>query len=159
MFNRVKWKLVSIKFTCEKTERSMKRFFGWAMLIIVYLAMLVACASSNENVTPVSTLSVEMSEFKFTPTAMVVFAGREITLNLSNKGAVEHEFSILKKGASAQIPFDREKQAVDILFTYKLGANKTGIFKFSLPEAGEYPVICAIQGHMEAGMVATLTAK
>lgn len=137
----------------------MKRLLGWGIILILFSIMVAGCGGSDESAAPVTTLSVEMSEFKFSPAAMVVVAGQEITINLSNNGAVEHDFSILKKGISAKTPFDREKQAGDILFQTKLGANQSGTFKFTLPEAGEYQVICGIQGHMESGMVAKLTAK
>ena len=137
----------------------MKRFFVLGIFLVLFSILLAGCGGSEDNMTPVSSLSVEMSEFKFNPAAMVVFAGQEITLNLSNTGGVEHDFIILKKSAAAKIPFDSEKQAADILFDFKLESKGNGQFKFTLPEAGEYQVVCGVQGHMEAGMVATLTAK
>jgi len=137
----------------------MKKNFGFGVFLFVCMVLLVACGNVEESKPPVSSISIEMSEFKFSPADIVVFAGQEISLNLSNNGAVEHDFSILKKGASAQIPFDREKQAADILFEARLGANKSGQYKFILPDAGEYQVICGIQGHVEAGMVGKMTAK
>jgi len=135
----------------------MKRFLLLLLACTVFPLILTACGGSDSG-KPVSSLSVEMSEFKFSPGSMTVFAGQPISLKLTNSGAVEHEFTILKKGSVAAIPFDREKQAADILAEYKLGANKSETYQFVLPETGEYSVICAIQGHMEAGMVAKLTA-
>jgi uncharacterized cupredoxin-like copper-binding protein len=99
-----------------------------------------------------------MSEFKFTPSEMTVFSGQETTLELKNSGAVEHDFTILKKGVAAKSPFDREKQAGDILTEFKLGTGKDETFKFTLPEPGEYALICVVPGHMEAGMVGKVTA-
>jgi uncharacterized cupredoxin-like copper-binding protein len=89
---------------------------------------------------------------------MTVFSGQETTLDLKNNGAVEHKFTILKKGVVAQTPFDREKQAGDILAEFTLNAGKSDTFKFILPEPGGYTIICNIPGHMEAGMVGKLTA-
>jgi uncharacterized cupredoxin-like copper-binding protein len=140
-------------------EEGMKRHLVCLVLILIATIILVACGESQVSMEPVNAISVEMNEFKFSPPVMVVFAGKEISLNLSNNGAVEHEFSILKKGSTAQIPFDREKQKADILFEARLGAKNDGLYKFILPEPGEYQVICGIQGHMESGMIATLTAK
>jgi len=137
----------------------MRKFFSRFVIISFLSLMLAACGGAVQDIAPATSLSVEMSEFKFSPASMLVVAGQEITLDLRNDGAIEHEFTILKKGVTAQIPFDREKQAADILVEYTLGANKNAQFKFTLPDAGEYQVICGIQGHMEAGMVATLTAK
>ena len=135
----------------------MKKFLILGVASLLLAAVLTGCGGSDSS-KPSKSISVEMSEFKFTPTSMTVFANQEISLDLKNNGAVEHEFTILKKGSVASIPFDSEKQAADILFHFKLGANQAGAYKFLLPEAGEYPVICAIQGHMESGMVAKLTA-
>jgi uncharacterized cupredoxin-like copper-binding protein len=135
----------------------MKNLVIFAMLILALSAILSACGGSAPAV-PVSFLSVEMSEFKFSPATMTVFVGKEISLNLKNNGAIEHEFAILKKGIVAQIPFDREKQAADILADYRLGPQKSETYTFTLPEAGEYQVICSISGHMESGMTAKLTA-
>lgn len=137
----------------------MKKNIVLGGLLALLSILLAACAGSGANSAPVTSISVEMSEFKFSPSDLVVAAGQEITLNLSNDGAVEHDFRILKKGVKASTPFDPEKQAADILFEARLGAGKSDKFTFTLPEAGEYQVICGIQGHMEAGMVAKITAK
>jgi len=135
----------------------MKRFLLLLMAGIVFGLIMTACGGSDPG-KPVSSLTVEMSEFKFSPSSMTVFARQSISLKLTNSGAVEHEFTILKKDSMATIPFDPEKQAGDILAKFKLGANQSETYQFVLPEAGEYRVICAIQGHMEAGMLAKLTA-
>jgi uncharacterized cupredoxin-like copper-binding protein len=137
----------------------MKTIFFWKhLMIILVMVMITACGSSAAAV-PVTALSVEMSEFKFDPADFAVFAGKEVSLTLKNTGGVDHEFTILKKGVLAQIPFDREKQGKDILAEFKIGAKQSGEFKFTLPEAGEYQVICSIQGHMEAGMTGKITAQ
>jgi uncharacterized cupredoxin-like copper-binding protein len=135
----------------------MKKLLSLGMIYLISAILLTGCGGSDLS-KPVSSLSVEMSEFKFTPTSMTVFANQEINLHLSNTGAVEHDFTILKKGKAAATPFDREKQAADILIDFKLGANQNGDYKFTLPEPGDYTVICAIQGHMESGMVARISA-
>lgn len=134
----------------------MKKSFNIFVLGIALSLAMAGCSSGPGK--PSKSLNIEMSEFKFDPTNMVVYAGQEIILNLTNNGAIEHDFTILKKDAKASIPFDKEKQAADILVEYKLGAGKTASFTFILPEAGDYSVICGIQGHMESGMVAKITA-
>jgi uncharacterized cupredoxin-like copper-binding protein len=128
------------------------------VFVLVFSVMLSACGGSGSSSAPAASISIEMTEFMFTPKEMTVFSGKETTLELKNSGAVEHDFTILKKGAAAKIPFDREKQAADILAEFKLGTGKSDTFKFSLPEPGEYEIICNIPGHVEAGMVGKLTA-
>ena len=129
-----------------------------AFTLILLLAIFLGACSTQEARQPVAALSVEMNEFKFEPSTMTVLAGKEISLALKNTGAVEHDFTILKKGQQASVPFDRDKQAADILADYKLAANQTGNYKFTPPEAGEYIVVCSIQGHLESGMSAKITA-
>ena len=135
----------------------MRRLVSFLFALLIPLFSLTACGAPDAS-KPVTSLSVEMSEFKFVPDTMTVFANQEIILRLTNTGAVEHDLTILKKGKVALTPFDHEKQAADILIDFKLAANQTGNYKFTLPEAGDYSVICAIQGHLESGMTAKLTA-
>ena len=135
----------------------MRKFPNCFFVLFLFLFFLTACGASDAS-KPVSSLSIEMSEFKFEPTVMTVYSNQEISLTLKNTGAVDHDLTILKKGKTASIPFDREKQAGDILADFRLSANQTGNYKFTLPEAGEYTIICAIQGHLESGMTAKITA-
>jgi uncharacterized cupredoxin-like copper-binding protein len=130
-----------------------KKIFAFAL---VFSVILSACGGGSGA--PAANISVEMTEFIFTPKEMTAFSGRETMLELKNSGSIEHKLTILKKGAVASPPFDREKQAGDILVEFTLNAGKSDTFKFSLPEPGEYAIICNIPGHMEAGMVGKLTA-
>jgi uncharacterized cupredoxin-like copper-binding protein len=128
-----------------------KKIFVFAL---VFSVILSACGrSGGAGGAPAAKLSIEMTEFMFNPKDLTVYSGQEITLELENSGAVEHDFTILKKGALAKTPFDREKQAGDILAEFRLGAGKSDTFKFTLPEPGEYEIICNIPGHVEAGMI------
>ena len=131
-----------------------KKFFVFALMFSIILS---ACGGAGGSGAPATSISIEMTEFMFTPKEITVFSGQETTLELKNSGAVEHKFTILKKGVVAKTPFDREKQAGDILAEFTLGAGKSDTFKFTLPEPGEYAIICNIPGHMEAGMVGKLT--
>ena len=135
----------------------MRKCFPILTFLLILAFFMTACDASNTG-KPTTALSVEMSEFKFEPTSMTVFANQPISLTLRNTGAVEHDLTILKKGKVAATPFDREKQAADILVDFKLASNQTGNYQFTLPEPGDYQVICAVQGHLESGMVAKISA-
>lgn len=126
---------------------------------LLFLVILSACGGSGgAGGAPAASLSVEMTEFMFTPKEMSAYSGQETTLELKNNGSIEHKLTILKKGALAQTPFDPEKQAGDILAEFTLNAGKSDTYKFTLPEPGDYAIICNIPGHMEAGMVGKLIA-
>lgn len=129
------------------------------VLLFVFSLLLGACGNAGASAEPVTTLDVEMTEFMFAPATYIVPAGQEITLNLSNDGAIVHEFLVLKLGVSVKVPFDHDARAEDILFQAKLNPGNVETFTLILPEPGEYEVLCAVPGHIEAGMLGSITAK
>jgi len=67
----------------------------WIAILIVPL--LTGCASQNSALEqPVETVryTIEMSEFVFSPNTIDVKVGQEVTLELVNTGALEHELMI-----------------------------------------------------------------
>jgi len=134
-----------------------KKAFVFALLGLILSLILAACGGQGAAAS--TTLNVEMSEFMFKPKDLAAPVGQEITLNLKNEGAIEHDFVILKKGATAATPFKVEAQKEDLLFEARLMAGQAGAYTFTLPEAGDYEVICSVPGHLEAGMKAKLSAR
>ena len=135
----------------------MKRFFVFVLMALILLFMILACGGQGSSAVS-TTQNVEMTEFMFTPAEMAVPVGKELTLNLKNNGSVEHDFVILKKGIIAVLPFDAQAQKGDIFFEARLDAGKSETYTFTLPEAGDYEIICSVPGHLEAGMKAKLSA-
>jgi uncharacterized cupredoxin-like copper-binding protein len=131
----------------------MKRIL--VVAVIVLTLTLTACGSSNK-----ATLNVTATDTGYDSKTYTVPAGAEVTLNLTNNGAIEHEFAILKLGEHVTPPFG-EKDEDKIL--WELDGVQPGTSKsdtFTAPtEPGEYDVICGIPGHIELGMVATLIVK
>lgn len=130
-----------------------------AALIVLALALsltLAACGGGQPSGASTNP-KVEMSDFVFSPTELTVPAGAEITLELSNKGTVEHELVIMKQGTEATAPFDEDDEG-NIYWEAELEAGESEAFTFTAPsEPGEYQIVCGIPGHLEAGMVGTLT--
>ena len=122
--------------------------------ILFFLIMgLTACSSSGK---PHTTYDVLTSEFLFSPSEFIVPAGQEITLNLTNNGAVVHDFTIFKLGTDAGDHFDEEDQ-VNVYWDVEVQPGQSETATFTAPtEPGEYVVTCGIQGHLEAGMSAKL---
>jgi uncharacterized cupredoxin-like copper-binding protein len=123
------------------------------LLFAVFAAILAACGGSAG---PATELTVDMTDLMFNPANLEATAG-QINLNLSNSGAVEHNFLVLKPGATYTSSTDVKLE--DILFETKLAAGESRQFSLTLAEAGEYPVICTVPGHLEAGMVGKLVVK
>lgn len=121
------------------------------MLSLFFIAALILTGCGKKNV-----LNVDMVEFTFSPTEFKVPAGQEVTLNLTNSGAVLHQFVIMKLGTTATIPFDDDDLA-NVYWEQEVepGASKT--VTFTAPsEPGEYEVVCKSGGHLENGMKAKL---
>lgn len=100
--------------------------------------------------------TVSASEFAFDPSDLNLAAGQEVTVQLDNAGAVEHNFTVLKAGeeitSEDQFSEDMVLGAVD-----NTAAGESNSASFTL-EPGTYQAICTIPGHFAAGMNATITA-
>jgi uncharacterized cupredoxin-like copper-binding protein len=123
-------------------------------VVFVLALMLTACGSNK------TTLNVTATDEGYDSSTYTVPAGKEVTLNMTNKGVLEHEFAILKLGEHVTPPFG-EKDEDKILWELDgVEAGTTKSATFTAPtEAGEYDVICGIPGHIEKGMIATLIVK
>lgn len=130
----------------------MKRNLVVAMFVLALT--LTACGSNKV------TLNVTATDTGYDSTTYTVPAGKEVLLNLTNNGVLQHEFAILKKGEHVTPPFG-EKDEDKILWELDgVEAGKTKSGTFTAPtEPGEYDVICGIPGHIELGMIATLIVK
>src|SRR5581483_5305429 len=82
-----------------------------------------------------ASVDVTATEFKFTPNRLELAGPGELTINLANKGSVEHDLTVDGVGAV--------KAAA--------GGTAKGVLKFDKP--GTYTFYCSIPGHKEAGMV------
>lgn len=123
------------------------------LVVLLSVLVLAACGAPA----PSTTLDLEMSEFIFEPAEVVVPAGQEVTLNVSNAGAVEHEFVIMKLGTTVGADFGDEDEE-NIYWEVEVLAGDSTTVTFTAPsEPGEYQIVCGIEGHFVAGMVGSMT--
>jgi uncharacterized cupredoxin-like copper-binding protein len=86
---------------------------------------------------------VSMTEMSFSVPELVVPANSEITINLTNSGVSEHNFTVTELNAtSGNVP-----------------PGETRTFTFNSGAPGEYQFFCSIPGHKEAGMVGKLIVQ
>lgn len=121
-----------------------------SVFVMLMASILSACGGSSGGNT---TINATLTDFKFDPAEWTVPAGKEITLKLTNNGAVEHDWVLMAKPvtppASAGSP--------DEIFMADVPAGQNATVKFTAPSApGEYQVICTVPGHLEAGMAGKL---
>ncbi|MEJ5224889.1 MAG: cupredoxin domain-containing protein [Anaerolineales bacterium] len=130
-----------------------KNLFLFALVLSLSL-FLAACGGAGSSAD--TSIKVDMVEFMFTPDTYTVPAGQEITIELKNSGAIEHEFVIMKFGTEVSQPFDDDDEP-NIYWEHEVPAGQTETVTFTAPtEPGTYQVVCGIAGHMEAGMVGKL---
>ena len=114
--------------------------------LLALAAVLTACGPKK------IVLEIEMKEFTFIPDTFTVPAGTEVTLNLTNSGALEHEWVIMIYGKEATIPFNEDDEA-NIFWEHELDAGAEASVTFTSPsQPGEYQVVCGTPGHLEQGM-------
>ena len=126
----------------------MKRYFALAVVAFGLSIGLVACGGSG----PSTNLKVDMMEFMFNPADLTIPAGQEITLELSNNGAVMHDFVIMKHGTDVGTDFSDDDKP-NVYWDAELEPGTSRTYTFTAPsEPGEYQIVCGVAGHFQAGM-------
>ena len=122
----------------------MHRSIGLIALVTAALmaTSLAACGGGATPSPEPPSVSMEASEFAFSPNKISGTAGQTLTIKLANKGTIEHDFTI---------------DALNVKLL--VGVGKTGETTTPVLAAGTYDFYCAIPGHKEAGMVGTLEVK
>lgn len=72
-----------------------------------------------------------------------------------NDGTIQHEWAILKKGRT----ISAQKQFTEDAVLTEIEAINAGLHTAqdtTIRDPGDYMVICALHGHLDAGMVGTL---
>ena len=132
-----------------------RKVFTGVVLVLALSLMLTACGASNK-----ATLNVTATDTGYDSKTYSVPAGAEVTLNMTNNGAVEHEFAILKLGEHITPPFGEKDKGKIFWELDGVAAGTTKSDTFTAPtDPGEYDVVCGIPGHIELGMTAALIVK
>lgn len=84
-------------------------------------------------------LLVSMHAMSFTPTRLVLPAGKRVGLLLTNSAMDEHSFDVDSQNIHVQVP-----------------GGSTGIAIVQVPASGQLPFRCAVPGHTEAGMTGVI---
>jgi plastocyanin len=124
-------------------------------VIVVFVLGLTLTACGPKQVT----LNVTANDQSYDSSTYTVPAGAEVTVNLTNTGALAHVFDILKLGEHVTPPYkptDQDKILWELVA--KTGETQSGTFT-APTEPGEYDIICRVPGHMQLGMTATLIVE
>lgn len=130
----------------------MKRILIFLTLTLSLL--LTSCGGASKSGS--TKLDVTLTDFQFSPNQFTVPAGKEISLNISNTGAVVHNFVIMKKGQSAGTEFTNVDEA-NVYWQVELAPGGSTQTSFTAPsDPGDYEVVCKTPGHLQAGMTAKM---
>jgi uncharacterized cupredoxin-like copper-binding protein len=139
----------------EKEESMNKKSLTIRSLVFVIIVLALALAACGKS-GPSTRINFTMTDFAFTPNEFSVPAGQEITLHVTHKGTVEHDFIVMKHGTDAGEMFDEEDK-VNVFWEVDLQPGDSKTVRFTAPEQpGTYQVICGMMGHMQSGMVGKL---
>ena len=105
-------------------------------------------------------LTIDLSEFAFTPKEFTLTAGQPYEIKVINVGDVKHEFTAEEFFGSVAF-----RKAEDASAEFKAPAPREvevfagkAIELYLIPtRAGTYKLVCEIEGHFEAGMFGTIT--
>jgi len=138
-------------------------------MAMVAASVLAACGSddtgSSDSAEPATDaggggateLTIVGTDFAFDPSSADIAADTDVTVTLQNDGAIAHQLSVLEAGVTvaSEADFD-EGTVVATIDEIDGGADASTTVNLA---AGSYQVICAVVGHLDAGMEATLNVQ
>lgn len=108
------------------------------------------------------TQALEMSDLKYSTTALSAKAGEVVEVTLTNKGSIAHDFSIVKWPGEKAVRVEG-KDTEGATGKYEVHAHlmskQTAAVRLKVPAPGTYEYFCTVPGHKEAGMKGTLTVQ
>jgi len=137
-----------------------KQTFNAVTLLLLALAVLVlaACGGDAASADEAAAVTIEVAQNDIyfgdspdnveNPPSWTVPAGAQVTVELTNNGALQHNWAIVEPGAEVPVPVDPETAGDILLYdTGLVDPGSTATATFTAPEAGEYLVICTVAGH------------
>jgi plastocyanin len=144
---------------------------GWPRTVgAILAATLLLAACTGDNAVPVddapdgpeaergeSRIQTVATEYRFEPDAWTVPAAEEVTVELVNEGAVEHDWVVLERGV--EVTRDSDFHEDDVLWRLAADAGDRVLGTFVIDQSGSYQIVCTVRGraaHFVAGMVGVL---
>jgi uncharacterized cupredoxin-like copper-binding protein len=105
------------------------------------------------------TFSLTMVDIDFEPDEFSFAAGDVVEFDVTNDGAMLHDFTIDEIDADVDATGDASLVDHDADVHVELGPGGSGQFRLRVHESGTYEFYCAVPCHREAGMVGTLNVE
>jgi uncharacterized cupredoxin-like copper-binding protein len=135
----------------------------WKRLLLAFVSLILLSACAAQPSEPATDIGVEMTDFAYNPSSIIVPAGEPVTLRLKNIGNIEHDFVVEKIDAITKVIQDSgsdahhahgEEQNYDLHVSANTG--DTSVIQLTVSEPGTYQIFCSVEGHKEAGMIGEL---
>ena len=129
-------------------------------LSVVFAVLLTSCGGAAK---PTTELTLDATDFAYSPLSITVPVDQPVLLTLKNSGYLEHDFVIEKIDVETKVIQDSGSDAhhahgaesnYDLHFSAQVG--ETSVIQFTVSEPGTYQFFCSVAGHKEAGMVGEL---
>ena len=137
-----------------------------SFLILAVAALLYGCQTAPE---PVTELTIEATDFSYSPASITVPAGQPVTLTINNIGEAEHDFvienidvtDVVEAGNASAEHNMHDMQGMGGDYDLHVSTQKggTSILQFTALEPGTYRFFCTVAGHLEAGMIGELIVE
>lgn len=144
--------------------------FVRSLLMIIALSALAACGEAQKDTTTGGTTGAALTvdtasgvENKFVPPTINASAG-EVNVTFNNKGAVPHNWTLVKQGEEDKAAAEAQTAAPDYKYAGALAQTKTLVGGANQDltvklDPGTYAYLCTFPGHYQLGMKGTLTVK
>ena len=141
--------------------------------VTLVLALVLGACAAAEPPPPGQLVKVTLSEFAFTPKDLILKAGQLVTLELRNRGQVQHEIMAgtgvpehegypndLFAGVDVKLSGTSTRDHAHRGFAIIVAPGKTARATFTVPaRAGAYEIGCFEIGHYASGMVGRLVVE
>ena len=145
-----------------------KKYFGIVATVGI-MSVLAACSGGTMASAPKAPaaaapttsdkLSITATDSKYDTMSWTVAAGKPVSITLTNKGALEHEWVLIKKDAKVTVPFSDDDES-KVYWEMEAQPGQANTETFTAPtERGTYEVVCGTPGHIEAGMAGSLIVE
>ena len=91
----------------------------------------------------VTEITIEGSEYSFSPESLTVAAGERISLTFKNTGNLPHNFTIGELGVA----------------TKTIAGGQTDVVEFTASQSGTFTFYCSLAGHRQLGMEGNLEVQ
>ena len=129
-------------------------------LSVVFAVLLTSCGGAAK---PATELTLDATDFAYSPLSITVPVDEPVLLTLKNSGNLEHDFVIEKIDVKTDVIKDSGSDAhhahgaeanYDLHFSAQV--VEASVIQFTVSEPGTYQFFCSVPGHKEAGMVGEL---